>query len=270
MRETPRPQGTAGDSRQGPPQFQPGRAFAHTTGASRSGDPHRSDGRPPHTPRGARHTDPALRSGTTPPDPERRAPLVLLPALCVALFALIGWQVASHGPLRRLDERVDASVVGRGPSWLTQLLADLGNVQVALPVLLAAMAYAAWRGARAPVLAAGLAMAVTPALVVPLKDWIARPGPLTTETGYFPSGHAATAMVAFLGAALLISPYLPGSWRGAAMPAAGVLTAATGLGLVLHGYHWPLDVLGSWCLCGALLSVSSSCTRRSSSRTPGC
>ncbi|MFD4774230.1 phosphoesterase, partial [Streptomyces sp. NPDC058427] len=62
-----------------------------------------------------------------------------------------------------------------------------------------------------------------------------------------------------------------------------LLTAATGIGLVLRGYHWPLDVLGSWFLCGLLLlplfllplrlgrgGLSRRSTRRSSSRTPSC
>jgi undecaprenyl-diphosphatase len=121
---------------------------------------------------------------------------------------------------------------------------------VALPVLALALAYAIRRGARRQALTAALTMALTPALVVPLKDWIARPGPLTAETGYFPSGHAATAMVAYFGAALLISPYLKRSW---ALPLAAALNAATAVGLVLHGYHWPLDVVASWCLCAVLL-----------------
>ncbi|MGQ4357568.1 phosphoesterase, partial [Streptomyces drozdowiczii] len=58
--------------------------------------------------------------------------------------------------------------------------------------------------------------------------------------------------------------------------AAVLLTAATGIGLVLRGYHWPLDVLGSWFLCGLLLLLPygfgriSRSRRRSSSRTPSC
>lgn len=48
------------------------------------------------------------------------------------------------------------------------------------------------------------------------------------------------------------------------MPVALVLTLATGIGLVLRGYHWPLDVIGSWALCGALLVVVTMCRRRSS------
>ncbi|MGW2814569.1 phosphatase PAP2 family protein [Streptomyces sp. NPDC001415] len=267
MRETPRPQGTAGDSRAEHPQPCPGRALAHTTGASGSGTPHRSDDRPPHTPRGARYAGPGGRPGTSPPVPGRPAFLSAGVATLLCVFAVITWQVASGGPLRRLDERLDRAVTGHGPSALAQALADLGSMPVALPVLAAAIAYALWRGLRRQALIAAVTMAVVPLLIVPLKDWIARPGPLEAATGYYPSGHTATAMVAYGGAALLLSPYARRTWL---MPAAaGALTAATGIGLVLHGYHWPLDVVGSWCLCGALLVVSSTGMRRSSSRTRG-
>ncbi|MFF3248282.1 phosphatase PAP2 family protein [Streptomyces sp. NPDC002870] len=267
MRETPRSQGTASDTSAEPPQPRPGRALAHTTGASGSGTPHRSDGRPPQTPRGARQPGPAGPLGTTPPVPRRPASLlsVSLVALCAVVFALITWQVAAAGPLRSLDERVELGIVGRGPWTLTGLLADLGSMGVALPVLGAAIAYAVCRGRRAEALYAALAMAAVPALVVPLKALVDRQGPLTEATGFYPSGHTATAMVAYCGAAMLITPYLRRRW---AMPVALVLTLATGIGLVLHGYHWPLDVIGSWFLCGMLLAVSSIRRRRSSSRTP--
>ncbi|MER5890388.1 phosphatase PAP2 family protein [Streptomyces sp. NPDC001941] len=249
MRETPRSQGTAGGAGTEPPQPRPGRALAHTTGASGPGTPHRSDSRPPHTPRGARCTGPGGRPGTTPPVPGRPALLPgLLCGLLAALFALFTWQVAAHGPLRRLDERLDASVVGRGPQGLAEFLSDLGSLAVGIPVLLAAAAYAWWRGRRRATAAVLLANALTPALVSLVKVLVARPGPLTAETGYFPSGHAATAMVAYAGAAWLLS--------GRLLPVAAVVSAATGVGLVLRGYHWPLDVLGSWCLCGVLLTVA--------------
>lgn len=173
---------------------------------------------------------------------------------------MITWQVAADGPLRRLDERIEHAVVGQAPAGLTELLADLGNMTVALPVLAAAIAYTLWRGRRADALAMVLAIALVPAVVAPLKVLIGRPGPLTEATGYYPSGHAATAMVAYCGAALLVR-------AGWAMPVAVLLTVATGIGLVLRGYHWPLDVVGSWCLCAVLLLVTT-CTRRSSGRTP--
>ncbi|RST15633.1 phosphatase PAP2 family protein [Streptomyces sp. WAC05374] len=251
MRETPRPQGTADGSGTEPPQPRPGRALAHTIGASGSGSPHRSDRRPPHTPRGARHTGPGGRLGTTPPVPGRPA---LLSLLSLALFAVTTWQVAAGGPLARLDERVSRALAGRGPAPLTEFLADLGSLPVALPVLAAAVAYALWRGDRARALYAVAAMALVPAVVVPLKLLVDRVGPLTPETGYYPSGHTATALVAYCGAALLVHRRL--------VPVAVLLTVATGTGLVLRGYHWPLDVVASACL------FSPICTRRSSGRTP--
>ncbi|MFD0624636.1 phosphatase PAP2 family protein [Streptomyces sanglieri] len=171
----------------------------------------------------------------------------------LVLFALTAWQVAVDGPLRGPDERVGRAVVGHGPAGPAEFLADLGNTQIALPVLGCAIMWALVRGARRAPLYAALAMGAVPLLVVPLKAWIARPGPLTEATGYFPSGHAATAMVAYGAAALLVAPYVRRSWSWMMPVAAVLLTTATGIGLVLRGYHWPLDVLGSWFLCGAVL-----------------
>ncbi|WP_425508615.1 phosphatase PAP2 family protein [Streptomyces genisteinicus] len=196
--------------------------------------------------------------------------------MCGLLFALITWQVAAHGPLRAADERLGRSLFHDVPAAVAEPLADLGSMLVAPPVLALAVVFVVWRGRewrRAG--AAVLAMAAVPALVAPLKLLIARPGPLEPGTGWYPSGHTATAMVAYAGAALLVSPYTRRRWP---VPVAVVLTVATGIGLVLRGYHWPLDVVGSWCLFGAVLvvlcspwsgsaGVSSSGRRRSSSRT---
>lgn len=177
--------------------------------------------------------------------------------LAILLLSVVTWQVAVAGPLARLDERVSRALVDTVPRRLSELGADLGNLAVALPVLVCAMAYAAYRGRRAQALYAGLAMALVPAVIIPLKEWTARPGPLEPwAVGYYPSGHTATAMVAYFGAAFLVSKRL--------IPVAAVLTALTGTGLILRGYHWPLDVLASLFLGLLLLTVSSTCTRRSS------
>ncbi|MFF1463428.1 phosphatase PAP2 family protein [Streptomyces sp. NPDC058330] len=272
MRETPRPQGTAGDAGPGLPQHRPGSASAHTTGASRSGTPHRSDGRPPHTPRGARHTDPTGHPGTLPPVPRWPVLLFSRVAALLAFFALVTWQVVADGPLLGPDERLGLALAGRGPRALSDLFADLGNMEVAVPALACAVLVAWLRRDRREAVYAALAMVAVPVLVVPLKLWTDRQGPLTEATGYYPSGHTATAAVAYGAAALLLAPYVRRSWM---MPVAAVLlTAATSTGLVLRGYHWPLDVLASWCLAGAVLlvlgEVSSRSRRRSSSRTPSC
>ncbi|MFJ1597152.1 phosphatase PAP2 family protein [Streptomyces sp. NPDC088261] len=297
MRETPRSQGTAGDTGSGRPQHRSGRAFAHTTGASGSGSPHGSDGRTAQTPRGVRHTGPVGRPGTTPPVPGRplshrsgrlfgvlsrslavlsrlfsvfsvprrpwRSRRAWLFALCAVLFALVTWQAAAGGPVRRADERLELSLAGHGPRPLTELLADLGGVVVALPVLALALGYVVWRGRPDRALAAVLTMVAVPVLVVPLKFWIDRRGPLTDATGYYPSGHTATAMVAYGAAALLLAPY---AGRKRTVPVAVLLTLATGTGLLLRGYHWPLDVLGSLALGGMLLLLLDRALRAADSR----
>ncbi|MFE2147253.1 phosphatase PAP2 family protein [Streptomyces sp. NPDC059456] len=156
------------------------------------------------------------------------------------------------GPLLAPDERLSRVLVRTVPDAVTERLSDLGNVPVAVPVLVLAMAYSVRRSrAWAPALTAGLAMALVPAVIVPLKAWTARPGPLEPwAAGYYPSGHTATAAAAYVGAALLIGPHARRPWP---MALALFLTAATATGLILRGWHWPLDVLASCFLCTPLL-----------------
>ncbi|MEU9978553.1 phosphatase PAP2 family protein [Streptomyces sp. NPDC051014] len=277
-----------GDFRPGPPQLRPGRALAHTAGAAGSGSPHRSDGRPPQTPRGARRSDPDGRSGTTPPVPGRPtsffgfplAGLLGLVAFPALLFALITWQVVADGPLLRLDGRLSRAVVH--PDRFSELLSDLGNIQVAVPVLVIVIGYAVHRGRASgtdrwwlPPAAAAVLMALVPAIVVPLKDWTARPGTpaVPPAVGYFPSGHTATAAIAYGSATLLLLPWLRSrAARRGAVAGCAVVVLAVSFGLVRRGYHWPLDVVASWCLATTLLTslrlVLSRSTRRRSSGTP--
>ncbi|WP_258193662.1 phosphatase PAP2 family protein [Streptomyces sp. MA5143a] len=279
-----------GDTWSGPPQLRPGRALAHTPGASGSGSPHRSDGRSPQTPRGARHTDPDGRSRTTPPvrgrptisSGRRAGPRGLVRGLLLLglpglFFSLITWQVVADGPLTRVDERLSDSLVRRGAA--ARFLADLGNVTVAVPVLALVLVYVAWR-ARAtgtdhwwrPAAGAAALMAAVPLWVVPLKELVARPGPaiMGPGTGFYPSGHTATATVAYGAAALLLLPWLRGApARGAAVCCAVVVNLGVGAGLVRQGYHWPLDVVASWCVCAMLLTALGRWSRPRSRTTDG-
>ncbi|WP_308405443.1 phosphatase PAP2 family protein [Streptomyces tardus] len=186
----------------------------------------------------------------------RRPPTFLLPLLSVLLFALTAWQLAVDGPLRTFDESLSRQYrqqvpVTDGPA---ELAADLGNIEVALPVLAVAMCLALLRRrAGAAVAGCALAMACVPLLVGPLKLLFDRPGPLG-GSGFFPSGHTATAVVAYGGAALLLgAPLRRRGARWCASVAALALVAATGTGLVVRGYHWPLDVVASCALGGLLL-----------------
>lgn len=206
--------------------------------------------------------------------------MVLLLGPPVLLFALITWQVVADGPLVDLDERLSEDLIR--PDRPSELLSDLGNIQVALPVLALALAYVALHGrARGrdrwwlPPLAGAVAMALVPALVAPLKEWTDRPGTpaVPPAVGYYPSGHTATAVVAYGAATLLLLPLLrsPAVRRGLVV-LCGVLVLAASYGLVRRGYHWPLDVVASWCLGAVLLTglwlLVSRSSRRRSAGTP--
>lgn len=181
-------------------------------------------------------------------------------ALALFLFlASQSWLVTADGAVRGLDERLSERVrqpvpVDDGPA---ELAADLGNLEVAVPVLAFAMALSLpRRGRTAPVLGrapAALAMICVPLLVVPLKLLFDRPGPLGGG-GHYPSGHAATAVVAYGAAVLLLWPHLrPRYVRWCAALLTVALVAATGVGLVVRVYHWPMDVTAGYALGGLLL-----------------
>ncbi|MEV7018426.1 phosphatase PAP2 family protein [Streptomyces sp. NPDC093991] len=202
--------------------------------------------------------------------------LLVVPFL---LFLLITWQVLADGPLLDLDERLSDALVR--PDRASELLADLGNVEVAVPVLALALAVTAWRLHATgtdrwwlPPAAGAAAMMLVPVLVAPLKAWTDRPGTpaVPPATGYYPSGHTATAMVAYGAATLLLLPLLgsPAVRRGL-VALCGVLVLSASYGLVRRGYHWPLDVVGSWCLGAMLLTgvvLVSRSSRRTSAGTP--
>lgn len=99
-------------------------------------------------------------------------------------------------------------------------------------------------------------MALVPALVVPLKELTDRSGTpvVPPGTGYYPSGHTATAAIAYGAATLLVLPWLRTTRARRALVALyALLVLGVSFGLVRRGWHWPLDVVGSWCLCTVLL-----------------
>lgn len=192
--------------------------------------------------------------------------------LCAALFAVLSWQVADRGPLLQEDLGLDAAVLRAAADHpaltaTAQLLADAGNVAVAVPVLAAVLAFTAWRHRRAgrqrwwrPSAVAALVMAAVGPVVVVFKSLLARPAPgtsvLVRHFGYYPSGHASTAAMAAGLAVLVLLPLLSGAAVRRLRRAAVLLNAAVGAGLVWRGYHWPLDVAAAWCLSGALLALA--------------
>lgn len=167
----------------------------------------------------------------------------------------------ADGPLLRLDERVSRALLH--PDRACELLSDLGNIQVAVPVLAVVLVYAALRARRTgtdrwwvPATAAAVLMALVPALIIPLKELTARHGThvVPPGDGYYPSGHTATAAVAYGSATLLLLPWLRTAWaRRTLVALCALVVLGVSFGLVRRGYHWPLDVVASWFLCAVLL-----------------
>jgi membrane-associated phospholipid phosphatase len=264
---------STGDTAPVYPQHRHSSALAHdTAGTVGPGTPRRSVGRSSHTPRDGRHGDRPGRPGTLPPVPGRLTSLLLLSAVGAALFALLTWQVVTDGRMVGRDWSVlgwfrRQSAAHPGAHGTAQLLSDCGDFQVAVPVLLVAVLVAAWLGRRAglvrwwlPPLAACLATALLPFVVNAVKDAVHRPAPgrihpRLDSYGYFPSGHAATAAVAYGLALLLVLPFVRHRAVRAVLTAGTLaLQTAVGVALVWCDYHWPLDVLASWCLTVTLVA----------------
>ena len=144
-------------------------------------------------PPGARgNTDRDGRPGTTPPVPGRPA-FLSSSSLPLASRGLRAAHLAGRGrrPAAQAGRADRPGVVGHGPGRLAEFLADLGNMQVALPVLGCAVVVtrlAAGRPPGVPLYAASSPWRRCPALVVPLKDWTARTGPLTGRDRLLPVG----------------------------------------------------------------------------------
>ncbi|MGD9481696.1 phosphatase PAP2 family protein [Streptomyces sp. TRM70308] len=187
------------------------------------------------------------------------------------MFSVLTWQVVTGGRLRDADERLAAALRQPDPAapgadgGLAEFAADLGHWYVAVPALLPVLCHAWWRIRRpGPLLAVVGAMTAVPLLVAPLKALVDRAGPLGGQ-GYYPSGHTATAVVAYGAVALLLLPHLRGrAARSALVVPVCAVVAGVGAGLVRRGYHWPLDVAASWCLGGLLLLAVAAVTRRTS------
>jgi membrane-associated phospholipid phosphatase len=201
--------------------------------------------------------------------PEARRSWWIPPLVLLCVFGILTWQVASHGPLTRLDVHVRNGIqdaaTSSGLQWLAAFgrgCADLGDQAPAILSLALAAALTTWRlRSWRPALLAVAAWIVL-ATVIPLKIWVGRPGPgevtLGNATlGFFPSGHTADAVCCYVTAAYLLGMFL---WTSrVARQALGatvvLLLVLTIFGLLWSNYHWLTDILGSLCWCGAWLLV---------------
>jgi membrane-associated phospholipid phosphatase len=234
-----------------------------------------------------------LPRGDDPPDPPAMpsARASLRPAVAAVtvsgglllVLILLTIDVLTNGPVVAADHHIRAVVLAHAtsPRWLwlsqgrlapAQLLVDLGNNQVAIPVLaVCALIAVARRQTLRPMLAAAVAVVLLLATVVPAKILIARSGPglgpvAPGNLGVFPSGHTSTSSVCYGLAVLLLVPVLSARARAPAVAAVAAVCLLVGLALIWCDYHWFTDVLAGWALSGIIIQV---CLRLAQPPAPG-
>jgi membrane-associated phospholipid phosphatase len=180
------------------------------------------------------------------PAPSDRKLALLLAALAVLWLAML----ALGGPGSAVDRALlDAAHI---PALVpaARLLTRLADWRVMLPLSFAAAALLIVRQAprRALLL---LTVVLSGRLLVELQKVEfarARPDPHfqldAVRSMAFPSGHAAYAMMLWLGIALLAVP--SGKPRGIAVLAALLLAFSIGSTRLVLAVHWPSDVIGGW------------------------
>jgi len=207
-----------------------------------------------------------------------RRPAWLVPGGLALVLVVATVNVLADGPLVRADRRIRAAVQAQaasgtwrwvGDSWHApaRLLVELGNNQVAVPVLaLSALIVAARHRSLRPLLAAAAGVVLLLVTVIPAKILIGRSGPgqpavAPGHLGVFPSGHTTTAGVCFALAAALLAPDLSRRARRAAVAGVAVLCFLVGLALVWCDFHWFTDVVAGWTLTALIVMTALRLTR---------
>jgi membrane-associated phospholipid phosphatase len=211
--------------------------------------------------------------------PARRGAPWLLPGGLLLILALLTLNVLADGPLVGVDRRIQQAVqaqahsaawhwVGVGSHAPAQLLVQLGNNQVAVPVLvLCALIAAVWHRSERPLVAAVIGITLLLAIVIPAKILIARAGPglpavAPGAMGVFPSGHASTSSVCLGLGVLMLAPDLPSWARRAAVTVMAALCFLVGAALIWCNDHWFTDVVAGWALAALIVMAALRITGR--------
>jgi membrane-associated phospholipid phosphatase len=205
--------------------------------------------------------------------PARRGTPWLVPGGLLLILVLLTLDVLADGPLIGVDQRIRRVVQAQANSatwhWVggaahapAQLLVQLGNNQVVIPVLLlCALIAAAWQRSVRPPLAAVIGITLLLTIVIPAKILIARPGPGLSAVapgamGAFPSGHTTTSSVCLGLGVLLLAPGLRGRARRAAVAVMAALCFLVGAALIWCDDHWFTDVAAGWALAALIVMAA--------------
>lgn len=193
-------------------------------------------------------------------DPKRHGFLFPLVAALVILgsawlFLGVLEDVASHDPLVEVDIVVhDILQKLRTPSMDSVMVAvtEVGDVQVVLPVILAALAWFVWRRLWQTSLYWLAAIGLTEILVKVLKFTLHRPRPSLLYDGVgrfsFPSGHATTSVVVYGFLVFLICREQRAGVRNSIALTAALVIALIAFSRLYLDAHWASDVATAECL----------------------
>ncbi|PPU28283.1 MULTISPECIES: bifunctional DedA family/phosphatase PAP2 family protein [unclassified Xanthomonas] len=186
-------------------------------------------------------------------DPRRRESVPL--AMMALMLLLLGWGwfvllmvVLAHGEPLRVDLAVhDLMLALRNPlaDYPMVALASLGDWQVLLPAIVAAMGYLAWRQRWMAVTHWVIALAFGLALTQLLGATVQVVRPPAASSGFgFPSVAVTMATIGFGFFALLIARELPGRRRVWPYLVSGAIVSLIGFARLYLGAHWLSDVVG--------------------------
>lgn len=170
-----------------------------------------------------------------------------------ALLLTLLLDVQAHGRVSAEDAGLHADVLDLRRPWLTTVakaVTTVGSSPVMYTLLVVVLLVL--RRRRGEVLVAAVALLTGQAVRRVLNLAVGRPRParqdwLVTVDGHaWPSGHAATSVLALGLLVALLWPGLGTAARRVAVAAAAVLALAIGLSRVYLGVHWPTDVVGGW------------------------
>jgi undecaprenyl-diphosphatase len=203
---------------------------------------------------------------------QRRTPW-LLPGVLALILAFLTVSVLAHSPVLDVDRWIRSAVQARADSarfrWLegyryapVYLLVDLGNNQVAVPVLgLSALIAGIRDRSVRPLLAAVVGVVLLLGTVIPAKILVGRAGPGLPPVahgalGVFPSGHSATSSVCLGLAAVLLARGLPGWSRRVVLAIMVTVCFLVGAALIWGDYHWFTDVVAGWALAALIVMAA--------------